>query len=170
MKISFPFCLCVLAGLAMISGAAADSAVVRTLIRDAHGKARVAFVRKADNRILYPRVVQQVQGARGRIEYRPALSSAYRPDGYTGYLPGSGYGYGYYGVPGRRYFPVGTGYPSYYRPKGNYGVDAILFNGNRGHYGIPGYGLPGGAFPRPVVRPQSSIIQIPRYSRNVKGR
>ncbi len=161
---------CLLAGLALVSNAAANSPVVRTLVKDAHGKARVVYVRQSDNRILYPRVIQQVPQGGGKVELRPAISSAYRPDGYAGYYPGSsGYGYGYYGVPGRRFYPVGTGYPSYYRPKGNYGVDAILYNGNRGYYGIPGYGLPGGAFPRPVVRPQSSVIQVPRYSGNVKG-
>lgn len=170
MKTSLRFSLNLLAGLALISNAAADPAVMRAVVRDANGNARVAYVRKSDNRILYPQVVQQFHHGRGKVEYRPAISSAYRPDGYAGYIPGFGYGQGYYGVPGRRYYPVGTGYPNYYRPKGNYGVDAILYNGNRGYYGIPGYGLPGGAFPRPVVQPQSNVIQIPRYSGNVKGR
>jgi hypothetical protein len=170
MKTLSRFGSCLLAGLAMVSNAAADSPVVRTLVKDAHGKARVAYVRKSDNRILYPRVIQQVPRGGGKVELRPAISSAYRPDGFAGWWAGSGAGHGYYEIPGRRFFPVGTGYPSYYRPKGNYGADAILYNGNRGYYGIPGYGLPGGAFPRPVVRPQSSVIQVPRYSGNVKGR
>ena len=173
MKALNPLRMAALAGLMTISPAPAGSPVVRAMVRDANGKARVAYVRVSDNRILYPRVVQQIPRPGGRVEYRPAISSAYRPDVYAGYgvyRPDYGYGYGAYGIPGRRFYPVGTGYPNYYRPSGNYGVDAILYNGNRGKFGIPGYGLRGGAFPRPVVRPQLPGLPPARYSGNVKGR
>lgn len=172
MKTILQFSLAALAGMAMLSSATAGSPVRRCLVRDGNGMPRTVYVRVSDNRILYPRVMQQVGRTGGRMEYRPALSSAYRPpfDGYGGYRPGYGYGQGYYGAPGRRYFPVSNGYPNYYYPRGNYGVDAILYHGSRGAYGIPGYGLPGGAFPRPVVRPQSSVIQIPRFTGNAKAR
>ena len=158
-----------LAGCLMISSALAGAPVVRTLVRDVHGKARIVYVRVADKRILYPRVVQQIAMPGGSVEFRPAVSSAYRPD----YFPGCGvyrpdFGYGIYAIPGRRYYPVGTGYPDYYRPTGNYGVDAILYRGDRGKFGIPGYGRPGGAFPRPLVRPQPSGLPQPRYSGNSK--
>lgn len=162
--------LAALAGLLIVSPAAAGSPVVRTVVRDVHGKARVAYVRVSDRRILYPRVVQQIVRPGGHMEYRPAISSAYRPDSYAGYgVFQPGYGYGAYGIPGRRFYPVGSGYANSYRPGGNYGVDAILYNGNRGKFGIPGYGLPGGAFPRPVVRPQLPGLPPARYSGNVKG-
>ncbi len=170
MKALFRMTLASLAGLLLISPAAADSRVVRCLVRDANGQARTAYVRMSDKRIMYPRVVQQIKRPGGRMEYRPALSSAYRPDFYAGYGVYRGDGYGAYGIPGRRFYPVNPGYQGTYRPSGNYGVDAILYNGNRGKFGIPGYGLPGGAFPRPVVRPQSSVIRIAPYSGNVKGR
>ena len=154
----------------MISTATAGSPVVRAVVRDAQGKARVAYVRVSDKRILYPRVVQQIARPDGRVEYRPAVSSAYRPDFYAGYgVYRPGYEYGGYGIPGRRFYPVGNGYSNGYRPLGNYGVDSILYNGNRGKFGIPGYGLPGGAFPRPVVRPQLPGLPQARYSGNVKG-
>lgn len=159
--------------LALSSTAWAGSPIVRTVVRDAQGKARIAYVRVADRRIVFPQVVRQVTAEGGRTEYRPALSTAYRPGLGYGYGYGQGThrgSFGYYGVPGRRYFPVGTGYPSYYRPLGNYGVDSILYHGNRGRFGIPGYGLPGGAFPRPVVKAQLPGLPQPRYSGNVKGR
>lgn len=153
----------------MISTATAGSPVVRAVVRDAQGKARVAYVRVSDKRILYPRVVQQIARPGGRVEYRPAVASAYRPDFSAGYGENR-FGYGAYGIPGRQFFPVGNGYRDGYRPLGNYGVDAILYNGNRGKFGIPGYGLPGGAFPRPVVRPQLPGLPQARYSGNVKDR
>ena len=170
MKSFFRSVLVTLGSLLLTAPAWADSGVRRAVVRDAHGRARVAYVRVADNRILFPRVIQQIDRPEGRKEYRPALSSAYRPDlaGYGVYRPD--YGYGAYGIPGRRFYPVGTGYPNYYRPGGNYGVDAILYPGSRGKFGIPGYGLPGGAFPRPVVRPQVQGLPLGRYSGNVKGR
>ncbi len=173
MKTLFKPGLVALAGLMIISPVMAGSPVVRCLVRDANGKARTAYVRVSDRRILYPQVVQKIARPGKPVEYRPAISSAYRPDFYPGYgvyRPEHGYGYGYTGIPGRLYYPVGTGYPGYYRPTGNYGVDSILYNGNRGKFGIPGYGLPGGAFPRPVVRPQTSGLPAARYSGNVKGR
>lgn len=171
MKTFLRLTLAALAGSLGLSTAVAGSPVVRTVVRDAHGNARIAYVRVADRRIVYPQVVRKVSAGGGRTEYRPAISSAYRPGFGYGYgLGARGGSYGYYGVPGRRYFPVGTGYPSYYRPMGNYGVDSILYNGNRGRFGIPGYGLPGGAFPRPVVRPQLPGLPAARYSGNVKGR
>ena len=145
----------------MISPALANNGVVRCQVRDANGRPRTVYVRASDNRILYPRVVQQIARPGGKMEYRPAISSAYRPDsGFVAFSP----------LPGRRFYPVSNGYPNYYRPTGNYGVDSILYNGNRGNFGIPGYGLPGGAFPRPVVPPQSSVIQIPRFSGSQKGK
>lgn len=161
--------LAALAGLLMISPALANHGVVRCQVRDVNGRPRTVYVRASDNRILYPKVIQQIARPGGRMEYRPAISSAYRPDsGYGVFRPG--YGQGAYGLPGRRFYPVNNGYPNDYRPTGNYGVDSILYNGNRGYFGIPGYGLPGGAFPRPVVPPQSSVIQIPRFSGSQKGK
>lgn len=53
---------------------------------------------------------------------------------------------------------------------GNYGVDSILYNGNRGKFGIPGNGRPAGAFPRAVVRPQTSGLPAARDLGHVKGR
>ena len=171
MKSLIRFALPAVAGLLFMSPAEAGSTVARAVVRDAYGRARVAYVRVSDNRILYPRVVQQIVRPGSQVEYRPALSSAYRPDFYAGYgVYRPDYGYGDYGLPGRRFYPVGTGYPSYYRPGGNYGVDAILYPGSRGKFGIPGYGLRGGAFPRPVVRPQLQGLPPARYSGNVKGR
>ena len=170
MKSLFRVGLAALTGLIMTSTASAGSPVVRAIVRDAQGRARVAYVRVTDNRILFPRVIQQIARPGGQVEYRPAISSAYRPDYYPGYgVYRPGYDYGGYSIPGRRYYPVGTGYPNYYRPGGNYGVDAILYNGNRGKFGIPGYGLPGGAFPRPVVQPRLPGLPAARYSGNVKG-
>lgn len=171
MKTSFNSLLMATACLLTVSQAMGGSPVVRTLVRDAHGKARVAFVRVSDKRVLYPQIVQQIARPGGRVEYRPAIASAYRPDFFAGYgVYRPGYDYGATGIPGRQFYPVGTGYPRYYRPGGNYGVDAILYPGNRGKFGIPGYGLPGGAFPRPVVRPQLPGLPPGRYSGNVKGR
>lgn len=165
MKTFFRLSLIPLAGLLLASQAFAGSPVKRAVVRDANGNARIVYVRTSDNRIMYPQVIRKVAQPGGRVKYLPAVSSAYRPGGY-----GYGSGIGYYGVPGRRYYPTGTGYPSYYRPSGNYGVDSILYPGNRGKFGIPGYGLPGGAFPRPVVKPQLPGLPLNRYSGNVKGR
>ena len=154
MKSLIRLALPAVAGLLFMSPAEAGSTVARAVVRD-----------------LYPRVVQQIVRPGSQVEYRPALSSAYRPDFYAGYgVYRPDYGYGDYGLPGRRFYPVGTGYPNYYRPGGNYGVDAILYPGSRGKFGIPGYGLRGGAFPRPVVRPQLQGLPPARYSGNVKGR
>ena len=174
MKTLFRSGLTTLSALLIISPAMAGSPVVRCLVRDANGNARTAYVRVSDRRILYPQVVQQITRKGRPVEYRPAISSAYRPGMYPGYGvyrpdQGPGYSYGNAAIPGRLFYPVGSGYPRYYRPLGNYGVDSILYNGNRGRFGIPGYGLPGGAFPRPVVRPQTSGLPPARYSGNVKG-
>ena len=171
MKNTSPLKLTALVWLVLTFPAAAGSPVIRTLVRDAYGRARIAYVRASDQRILYPRVMQQVERSGGHVEYRPALSSSYRPEFFPGYgVYRQNYGYESYGIPGRRFYPVGNGYPNYYRPIGNYGVDSILYHGNRGKFGIPGYGLPGGAFPRPVVRPQLSGLPPARYSGNVKER
>ena len=168
MKKPLRFTLLSLAGLALISPAQAGTPVKRMIVRDLRGQARVAYVRASDNRILYPRVIQQIARPGARVEYRPALSSAYRPTYYPGYAGSQGYGY--YSLPGRRFYPVSNGYPSYYRPPGgNYGVDSILYQGNRGQYGIPGYGLPGGAFPRPVVRPILPGLPPAIFSGNVNN-
>ncbi len=143
---------------------------MRTVVRDAHGKARVAYVRVSDKRILYPRVVQQVTRLGGKVELRSAVTSGYRPSGYAGYgVYRRDYGHGVYGVPGRQYYPVNPGYSGTYRPSGNYGVDAILYRGNRSPHGSAGYGRVGGAIPRPVVRPNLPGLPLPRYSGNVKG-
>ena len=168
MKTNLRITLLSLAGLALISPAQAGTPVKRMIVRDIRGQARVAYVRASDNRILYPRVIQQIARAGARVEYRPALSSAYRPTYYPGYAGSQGYGY--FSLPGRRFYPVSNGYPSYYRPPGgNYGVDSILYQGNRGYYGIPGYGLHGGAFPRPVVRPILPGLPPAIFSGNVNN-
>lgn len=178
MKFLLRFSCAALGGLLLASPAMADSRVVRCLVRDANGNARTAYVRVSDRRVLYPQVVRKVVKPGQPVEYRPAVSSAYRPGAY-GYGYGARFGSGsryaasngyIYGIPGRRFYPVGTGYPNYYLNRGNYGVDSILYHGNRGAFGIPGYGLPGGAFPRPVVKPQLPGLPPARYSGNVKGR
>lgn len=110
----------------MISPAAAGSPVARVLIRDINGQARVAYVRVADNRILYPRVIQQIAKPGGQTEYRPALASNYRPKfqgGFAGHRPP--YGYGYYPNRGNGNAVVAP-YASYYRPISNSGVDGYL--------------------------------------------
>jgi hypothetical protein len=144
--------------------------VVRVMVRDANGQARAAYVRTSDRRVLYPQVVRQIATPGKPIQYLPAISSAYRPE----FFPGFGvlrpdFGNANVIFPGRLFYPVGNGYPRSYRPTGNYGVDSILYNGNRGKFGIPGYGMPYGAFPRPVVRPQTSGLPPARYSGNAKG-
>ena len=157
-------------GLLVANTAEAGPAVMKKMVRDAQGRARVVYVRVADNRILYPRVVQQIVRPGRAVEYRPAFGSAYRPGGNGYGVYRADYGYGLGGLPGRRFFPVRSGYGSTYRPLGNYGVDGILTPGNRGKFGIPGYGLPGGAFPRLVVPAPLPGLPLPRYSGNVKGR
>jgi len=126
MKILNRLFLTALAGMAMMSSASAGSPVARVLIRDANGQARVAYVRVADKRILYPRVIQQIAKPGGQTEYRPALSSNYRPKfqgGFAGHRPP--YGYGYYPNHGNGNPPVAP-YASYYRPISNSGVDGYL--------------------------------------------
>ena len=65
--------LAALAGLLMISPALANNGVVRCQVRDVNGRPRTVYVRATDNRILYPRVVQQIARPGGKTEYRPAI-------------------------------------------------------------------------------------------------
>jgi hypothetical protein len=164
MKTLLRLSLICLAGLAMISPASAGSPVKRTLVRDARGQVRVAYVRVADNRILFPRVVQKITDSRGCTQYRRAVCSSYRPSHlagrgcydafgrrcYPGYATLGNYGAdailrsrrsGYANAPLANYgvnAVYGRSYSGYsqgHPSSGNYGVNAILNNGNRGHSG-----------------------------------
>ena len=139
--------------LLLLTPTFAGPPVKRCIVRDGRGQARVAYVRVADNRVLYPRVIQQVATASGGFSYRAALASNFRPAGYGVYRRGFGNFYPAngsisraYGNPARYSSTANNGYGgSYnygtnygYRPNtgyfpparsgstGNYGVDKIL--------------------------------------------
>lgn len=146
--------LATLAGLVMMSSAMAGSPVVRVMVGDADGQARAACGALPTGGSFILRWCRKSRGRANPSNTCRPIPSAYCPE----FPPGFGVlrpdlGNGSVVLPGRLCDPVSNGYPRSYRPTGNYGVDSILYNGNRGKFGIPGNGRPAGAFPRAVVRP-----------------